>query len=392
LSILVINTGSSTLKFHLLEGKSLEREVWGMVDWAGDKDSASVSIHFSGKAESSREEKIPGYGAAIRYIVSLLKKEKFVIHAVGHRIVHGGPRFGDAVLIDDDVKDAISGMSELAPLHNPPALEAIEAAEGELPGIRQTAVFDTAYYTDMPLKSIVYLLPYEWYNAWGIRRYGFHGISHADCAKRASRMLGRPIEELRIVSCHLGNGCSATATGGGKAVATTMGLTPMEGLMMGSRAGSVDPGILIYLQKNKGLSVDALDHALNKSSGLLGISGLSSDFRKVEKASSEGNRRAELALELFIDRVDGAVASLAAVMKGLDALVFTGGIGENSAMVREKVCNDLMFMGIRIDSRANSACSADAVISDDKSGVKILVIRAEEERFIAEKTREFLNL
>jgi len=391
-SILVINSGSSSLKFELFEGESLESKVSGLIDWAGDKDSASVSIHSFAKGKSSREEKIAGYGAAIKHILNLLGREKSGIAAVGHRIVHGGALFCDAVLIDDDVKDAISGMSELAPLHNPPALEAIEALEEELPGIPQTALFDTAYYADMPLKSVVYPLPYEWYEEWGIRRYGFHGISHADCAQRATRMLNREMDDLRIVSCHLGNGCSATATQGGKAVATTMGFTPVEGLMMGSRSGSVDPGILIYLQKKKGLSVEELDHTLNKKSGLLGISGLSSDFRKVEQAAAEGNRRARLALELFIDRLEGAIASLAAVMKGIDILIFTGGIGENAFKLRKKVCEDLRFMGIRLNASANSSCSSDAEISQKKSAVRVIVIMAGEERFIADKTRAMIKL
>lgn len=391
MSILVVNTGSSSLKFSLFEGASLKTRVSGLIDWKGARDIATVSLKISGKDETVGEEAINGCGAAIDFILSVLGRGNRDIRGVGHRVVHGGSRFSDAVLIDEDVRDVILTMSELAPLHNGPAIEAIDAMDKALPSVPQAALFDTAYYADMPQRSVVYPLPYDWYERWGIRRFGFHGINHAWCAVRAGQILLREISDLRMVSCHLGNGCSVTAACGGKAVATTMGFTPMEGLMMGSRSGSIDPGILVYLQKTKGLSVDQIDEALNHHSGLMGVSGVSSDFRKVEKAAAEGNARAELALALFTDRVEGAIASLAAVMKGIDLLVFTGGIGENAASFRERVCEDLHFLGISVNRRANSACASDAVISGEGSAVRVLVIRAGEERFIAEKTRALLN-
>jgi acetate kinase len=259
--------------------------------------------------------------------------------------------------------------------------------EEALPGIPQVAVFDTAYYCHMPEKSFIYPLPYEWYEEWGIRRFGFHGISHAYCAERAAEMTGDNSTELRIVSCHLGNGCSATATWNSAAVATTMGFTPMEGLMMGTRSGSIDPGILLYLQQSGRLSTEELDHALNHQSGLLGVSGISSDFRQVERASMKGDERARLALDIFADRVRGAIGALAVNMSGIDVLVFTGGIGENSSSLRTMVCKGMECLGLRLDSERNNKCQPDCDIADKGSSVRILVVHTNEELLIAREAR-----
>ena len=259
------------------------------------------------------------------------------IAAVGHRVVHGGAVFHSSVRIDAGVKKSLAELSELAPLHNPPALAAMEAAEAALPGVPQVAVFDTAFFARLPPQAFVYPLPYEWYTDWGIRRFGFHGISHAYCATRTAEMLGRDPASLRIITCHLGNGCSATAIRGGNAIATTMGFTPLEGLMMGTRSGSVDPGILVHVLSHKGVSPEKLDHILNHGSGLLGVSGVSSDLREVTKAADAGHERARLALAIFADRVRQTIA-LAVTLGGVDALVFTAGIGEHSVSLRAAAC------------------------------------------------------
>ncbi len=265
--------------------------------------------------------------------------ERFTaIEVVGHRVVHGGSEFPDSVLIDHGVKEDMARLAELAPLHNPPALAAICAAEAALPDAAQVAVFDTAFYAHLPPKAYIYPVPYEWHVNWGVRRFGFHGISHQYCARRAADMLGRDLAQLRIVSCHLGGGCSATAVRGGVAIATTMGFTPMEGLMMGTRAGSVDPGILIYLLRSHGLTADEIDDALNCRSGLLGVSGVSADLAKVADSAEQGNHRARLAFDMFADRVRSAIGSLAVAMGGVDVLIFTDRVGENSAILRAAAC------------------------------------------------------
>jgi acetate kinase len=274
----------------------------------------------------------------------------------------------------------------LAPLHNPPALEALKLAEEALPGVPHVAVFDTAFFSRLPPVACIYPLPYEWYLQWGVRRFGFHGISHSYCADRASQMLGR---NPHLVICHLGNGCSASAVKDGKAIATTMGFTPMEGLMMGTRAGSVDPGLLLYLQRHRGLTVEQLDQALNMDSGLLGVSGVSSDYREVEAAARQGNGRARLALEMFADRVRSTIGALTATLGGIDALIFTAGIGEHSSSLRAAACAGLDCLGVRLDSDRNAACKADADIAAQDSHSRILVIHTREELLIA---REALRL
>ncbi len=292
-------------------------------------------------------------------------------------------------------KPVSPSWSELAPLHNPPALEAIEAAEHALPGVPQVAVFDTAFFAHLPPRAFLYPVPYAWYTDWSIRRYGFHGISHAYCAGRAAEVLSAwhhsPLtthhSPLRLITCHLGNGCSATAVRDGVAVATTMGLTPLEGMMMGTRCGSVDPGILLHVQRQHGLTVDQLDDALNHRSGLLGVSGVSSDFRQVEAAAGQGNDRARLALEMYADRVRATIGALAVTLGGIDALIFTAGVGTNSANLRAAVCNGLECLGLRLDSARNTTCQPDADVATDHSSARILVLQTQEELLIAREVR-----
>ena len=287
--------------------------------------------------------------------------------------------------IDEQVVAALAGLSSLAPLHNPPALAAIRRTRELLPNVPHVAVFDTAFFGKLPPRSHVYPLPYEWHSDWGVRRFGFHGISHAYCAERAGQLLGGG-RDRRVVVCHLGQGCSASAVHGGRALATTMGFTPMEGLMMASRSGSVDPGILIHALR-RGVGVEDLDLALNRRSGLLGVSGLSSDYREVEAAANGGNERARLALDMYADRVRETVGALATTLGGLDALVFTAGVGENSAPLRAAVCERLEFFGLRLDSDANDAAAPDCDVAHAESPGRILVIRTQENRMIAREVQ-----
>jgi acetate kinase len=363
-SVLALNAGSSSLKFALFEAGS-EREA------------------ASGTLES------PDPAAAVPEALATLPARR--ITAVGHRVVHGGAEFCESVRVSASVRDAIGRLAEIAPLHNPPAVAVLEAAQRALPGVPHVAVFDTAFFADLPERARVYPLPWEWHAKWGVRRFGFHGLSHAYCAGRAAELLGRPAADLLLVSCHLGNGCSAAAVSGGKPVATTMGFTPLEGLMMGSRAGSVDPGILLYALRHKGVGLDELDRILNHESGLLAVSGVSADFREVEAAAAGGNARAHLALEIYADRVRQAVGALAATLGGLDALVFTAGVGEHSASLRAAVCEGLACLGLHLDTGRNARAAADADVSADGSPGRILVLHTREELMIARETRRVVQ-
>lgn len=391
--ILVINAGSSNLKFGLFDADSFETWASGLIDWGAGPQMANAVISLRGGDAVRSQIEVGGYRAAVNYALRLLTERELVsntgksaVTVVGHRVVHGGAVFQDSVLIENSVKRMLERLTDLAPLHNPPALEAIGAAEEALPGIPQVAVFDTAFYANMPRKAVIYPLPYEWYTDWGIRRFGFHGISHSYCASRAAELLGRRLADLRIVSCHLGNGCSATATRFGVPISTTMGFTPMEGLMMGTRPGSIDPGILLYLQQHKGLSAGQIEQALNHGSGLLGVSGVSSDFRAVEETACKGNDRAKLALEIYASRVREAIGALAVTMGGMDVLVFTAGVGENSATLRASVCDGLECLGLILDGQHNGACQPDINIAAPESPAQILVLRTREDLVIARET------
>ena len=370
MTILAVNAGSSTLKFALFDDQASQELAAGTEDLGASATDYQVALDRAFHSVSRQEP----LGA---------------IRAVGHRVVHGGVRFRESVRIDAGVLEELSELSEVAPLHNPPALRTVAAAREKLSDATHIAVFDTAFFADLPARACVYPLPYGWYTDWGIRRFGFHGISHAYCAERAAELLERSAHGLRIVVCHLGQGCSATAVRDGKAVATTMGFTPMEGLMMGSRSGSVDPGILLHVLR-QGLGVEALDETLNRGSGLFGVSGVSSDFREVEAAARTGNARARLALEIYADRVRAAVGALAAALGGLDALVFTAGVGENAASLRASVCEGLEFLGLHLDRERNETCPPDSDIAAPHSPSRILVIRTRENLMIAREAKRLV--
>lgn len=388
MSILVLNAGSSSLKFGLFDARAETSLASGLVDWKADPRLAALTVRV-GAEETRRQVEVTGHRAAVGAVLRALAGAGPLtqVAAVGHRVVHGGTLFADSTRLAPEVKAALAGLAELAPLHNPPSLEAIAAAEEALPGVPQVAVFDTTFYARLPPRAHVYPLPYEWYADWGVRRFGFHGISHAYCATRAAELLGRGPAGLRLVSCHLGNGCSATAVRDGQAVATTMGYTPLEGLMMGTRSGSVDPGILVEVQRRHGLSAEDVDRALNRGSGLLGVSGVSSDFRQVEAAALGGHERSRLALDLYADRVRAAIGSLAVTLGGIDVLVFTAGVGENSAPLRAAVCDGLACLGLRLDPERNAACRPDADVAAADAPGRVLVVHTREEQLIAREVR-----
>ena len=391
MSILVFNAGSSSLKFGLFEETSSETVASGYIDWAsGDRNHAAFRFRGPDGEQTCTEAAVPDDHAATWCAIDALRALKRTlpcpwspVEVIGHRVVHCGADFSKSVPIDGEVKDTIARWSKLAPLHNPPTMEVICAAEAALPEAMQVAVFDTAFAAQMPPRAYLYPVPYQWHKDWGVRRFGFHGISHQYVTQRAADMLGRDIKQLRIVSCHLGGGCSAVAVQGGVPVATTMGFTPLEGLMMGTRPGSIDAGVIIYLEQCCRLSPEQIHDALNHDSGLLGVSGVSPDIAKIEISAKQGNPRAQLALEMFADRVRSAIGSLTVTMGGVDVLLFTDRVGENSATVRAMICERLDCLGLRLDPRHNAECQPDADLSVEKSQGRILVIRTHEEWMIA---------
>lgn len=394
MTILVINAGSSSLKFSVFDGAAEVARATGIVDWGGGTDGATCRLTVSGEervTDIDAEDHLAATRGAVQALTAAGALRLTEDVAVGHRVVHGGTTLRASTRIDEDVARRIGELSSVAPLHNPPALRAIEAARRLLPEAPHVAVFDTAFYRDLPRHRYVYPLPYEWFEEWGIRRFGFHGISHAYAVARAADMLGRSPRDLGIVTCHLGAGCSVTATQGGVAVATSMGFTPIAGPMMGTRSGTVDPGILPHVQRAHGLTADDLDHALNRESGLLGVSGVSSDYRAVEAAAHAGHDRARLALAMYADGVRNAIGGSATALDRLDALVFTAGIGENSAALRASVCDGLGVLGVRIDVESNRDAEADTDIAGPDSSARVLVVRAREDLMIARETRHVLR-
>jgi acetate kinase len=312
------------------------------------------------------------------------------IDVVGHRVVHGGAQYRESVIITDEVKGAIADLACFAPLHNPINLEGIEAIEQALGNVPQVAVFDTAFHSQLPLAAAVYPGPYGWYEQ-GIRRYGFHGISHQYCAQRTAQLIGKSLEDLRLIVCHLGNGCSLSAIRNCRSIDTTMGFTPLDGLMMGTRSGSVDPGILIYLLRQEGYTPDQLEQILNQKSGLKGISGLSADMRQIVEAGAAGNSRAQLALNLFIHRLRSSIGAMLMSLDRLDALIFTAGIGENSALIRSAACEALEFLGIRLDRHKNENHPVDLDIAEAESAVRVFTIHTQEDWAIAQDCWRILN-
>jgi acetate kinase len=394
MKILVLNSGSSSQKSALYElgqdsGEDPVPPLWeGKLQWDGEKEELHIRNHAG--EEIQHEGKTGVHRAAIAAMLenlwhgptTVLQSHSEVV-VVGHRIVHGGAKLTEPVRITSEVKRAIEDLRSIAPLHNDAGLQGIELAEQLFPEIPQVAVFDTGFHRTLPPKAFVYPGPYSWYEQQGIRRFGFHGINHEYCAKRAARLLNRQTSELRVVACHLGNGCSLCAIQGGKSIDTTMGFTPLEGLMMGTRAGSVDPGILVHLMRAGSAGADELDRVLNHESGLLGISELSNDMRDIVAALSGGNDRAQLTFDIFIHRLTKEISAMAASLNGLDVLVFTAGIGENSPEVRAAACEKLGFVGIQLDGAKNSSLMPDTDISAITSKVPVLLIGAQEDWAIA---------
>jgi acetate kinase len=393
MNILVFNAGSSSLKFSLFATSQTPPLAGGQIDWAsGDRTQAHLTIASATGAHLSRIVNVPDESAAgacaLQAVEEVLAHEGPLnksIDLVGHRVVHGGAEFREPALIDPRVIDAIQRHCEIAPLHNPPALAVIRFAREALPAATHVAVFDTAFFAGLPPRAYVYPVRYDWHTDFGIRRFGFHGISHQYCTARAAELLGRDPSSLRIVSCHLGGGCSAAAIDRGTPVASTMGFTPLEGLMMGTRCGSIDPGILLFLQRERGLTLAEMDDALNHRSGLLGVSGISPDMAQVERAARAGDERAMLAFDLFTDRVRASIASMAVAMDGLDVLLFTDRVGELPG-VRAAVCRGLNCLGVQLDPAQNDAGIPDADVAAPQSPVRVLVIRTQEERMIARET------
>jgi acetate kinase len=383
MNILLLNAGSSSLKCTLTEAADGKVVADGMADWAG----TVAHYHYRGPDHKERVEEVPfkGHAGAVRrflhdvlHIQPVALPNLSKLAAVGHRIVHGGP-FTSSVRITADVRSRIAALADLAPLHNPPSLATLAAAEAELPSLPHVAVFDTAFHATLPPEAFTYPVPETWTREWGIRRYGFHGLSYAYCSHRAAEMLGRPLDELRLVICHLGHGCSAAGVMAGRCVDTTMGFTPLEGLMMATRSGSIDPSIVLYVQQRHGLTADQVESALNHASGLLGVSGVAADMRQILDAARAVNPQAQLALAIYTRRVRQAIGALTVTMGGIDALVFTAGIGEHAASVRAAICENLECIGLAIDRSANASRQPDADVASEMSRGRILVIATRED-------------
>jgi acetate kinase len=392
-NILLLNAGSSSLKASLVDAETSEIVASGSADWAGAQTQYRFQSAGWGKVAEQADWR--GHSFSVRRFLRDLSsvdptlRSGRALAAVGHRIVHGGA-FTSSVKVTRELRERIEALADLAPLHNPPSLETLAAAEAELPGIPHVAVFDTAFHATLPRAAKTYPVPEHWTEAWGIRRYGFHGLSHAYCAERAAELLDQPIDELRLVICHLGHGCSASAVQSGCCVETTMGFTPLEGLMMATRSGSIDPGIILHLQQRRGLSAEQVDRILNRESGLLGVSGTSADMRQVLTAARDGDSRAQLALEMYTRRVRQAIGAMTVTLGGADALVFTAGVGEHSPDVRESICAGLDCFGFEIDPAANADCEADQDIAAPSSPGRILVIATREDVTMLKEVQRML--
>ena len=387
MKILVLNCGSSSIKYQFIDTKEKIALAKGVVERIGMSSAVLSHSRYDGDGIKIVGE-ILDHTIAIEYVLGVILSKnhgvidsKDDIEAVGHRVVHGGETFSDSVLINDEVMQVLQDNIELAPLHNPPNIKGIQAVKRILPNVPQCAVFDTAFHTKMPPKSFLYGIPYELYKKHKIRKYGFHGTSHSYVAHKAAEILGKNINELKIVTAHLGNGCSMSAVQDGISVDTSMGFTPLEGLIMGTRSGDADPSLILYIMGKEGLSLSEAGTLLNKHSGLIGISGVSSDMRELIAAIKEGNKRAKYAFDIFCYRIKKYLGSYAAAMGGLDAFVFTGGIGENSSEVRAEVCSNLEFLGIELDEERNN--SNNEIISKSSSKVPVLRIPTNEELVIA---------
>ena len=398
MKILVVNCGSSSIKYQLINMEDESVVAKGLVERIG-MDGSVLTHQPTGQDKVIINSDIPNHTVGIKLVLNAFIDPKYgvlknmdEIKAVGHRVVHGGEKFSASVIITPDVMAGIEECIDMAPLHNPPNIAGINACKEVMPNVPQVAVFDTAFHQTMPKYSFLYGLPYEAYIKYGLRRYGFHGTSHKFVAQQASEMLGKPQSELKMITCHLGNGSSVAAIKYGKCMDTSMGFTPLEGLVMGTRSGVIDPAIIPFLMKKTDMTVDQINDYLNKKSGVLGISGVSSDFRDIEEAFHEGNERAGLALDIFAYKVRKYIGSYAAAMGGVDVIVFTAGLGENSATMRAKICEGLEFLGVFIDPKKNDVRGKERIVSTDTASVKVLLIPTNEELMIARDTNTICNV
>ncbi len=398
MKILVLNSGSSSIKYKLFDMASKEVIAQGGIEKIGLKDSF-LKLTLPNGEKKILEKDIPEHTVGIEFILETLVNPEYgaiksldEIDAVGHRMVHGGERFSKSVRLNKEVLDAFAACNDLAPLHNPANLKGVNAVSAILPNVPQVGVFDTAFHQTMPDYAYMYAIPYELYEKYGVRRYGFHGTSHRYVSQRACDFLGVKPEGKKIITCHIGNGGSITAVKDGKSVDTSMGLTPLEGLMMGTRSGDIDAGAVTFIMDKEGLTTTGISNLLNKKSGVLGISGVSSDMRELEAACEAGNPRALLAEKMYFYRIKKYIGAYAAALEGVDIIVFTGGVGENQASCRSEACHGLQFMGIDIDEAVNSKIRGkEAVISSADSKVKVVVIPTDEELMIATDTVNILE-
>ena len=391
MNILVINCGSSSLKYQLINSETEGVLAKGLCERIGI--DGMLTYQPEGGEKEKSEIAMPTHTEAINAVLAALTNEKSgvikslsEVGAVGHRVVHGGEKFTSSCLINDESMKAIEECNDLAPLHNPANLIGIRACQELMPGVPMVAVFDTAFHQTMPDVAYTYGIPYEYYEKYKVRRYGFHGTSHSYVSKRTAEIVGKPYDQMKIIVCHLGNGASISAVNCGKSVDTSMGLTPLEGLVMGTRSGDLDPAIIDFVGKKEGLSLDEMNEVLNKKSGMLGISGVSSDGRDLEAAAETGNKRAQLALDVFDYRVIKYIGAYAAAMNGVDAIAFTAGIGENNIKMRKDVCSSLTYLGVKLDEEKNNVRGEERIISADYSKVQVLLVPTNEELAIARET------
>lgn len=396
MKILVINCGSSSLKYQLIDMEDKKVLAKGLAERIGI-EGGRVKYEAAGKDEIVIEEMLADHKAALKIVLDSLQHAEYgavksldEIDAVGHRVVHGGEVFAESVIIDEKVMKAINDNVEIAPLHNPPNIIGIEACKEIMGDIPMVAVFDTAFHQTIPALNYIYALPYEYYEKYKVRRYGFHGTSHQYITERAAEMLGKNLDDVNLITCHLGNGSSISAVIGGKCYDTTMGFTPLEGLAMGTRTGDMDPAIVPFIMDKENLSTEEMSNVMNKKSGVLGISGVSSDFRDLEEAAEKGNERAQLALDIFENRVRKFIGAYLTEMDHCDGIIFTAGVGENSISTRERVAGGLASLGIKIDRDKNDMRGKEAVISADDSSIPVLVIPTNEELKIAMETAKLV--
>ena len=393
MKVLVLNCGSSSLKYQLIDMENEAVLCVGLVERIGIEGSILKQEKDGVEGKYIVEQPMKNHEEAIKLVLDAVVdptyggvKDIKEVEAVGHRVVHAGEKFAKSVVITEEVEEALKECIDLAPLHNPANIMGIDACKAILPGVPMVAVFDTAFHQTMPKKSYLYGLPHELYTKYGVRRYGFHGTSHKYVSQRAAEMLGKDIEDLKIITCHLGNGASIAAVDGGKCVDTSMGFTPLEGLIMGTRCGDIDAAILPFLMRKENLNADQLDAMMNKQSGVYGMTGISSDFRDIEDAAAAGDEKAQVALDAYAQRVKKYIGSYAAEMNGVDAVVFTAGVGENGIDMREMIASNMEFLGMKLDKEANKVRGKERVISTEDSKVKILLIPTNEELMIARDT------